>query len=197
MLGLYLFAAIVGAGLLVFSLMGFGDDHSGSGGGDHDHPVLADAAHPGLGELVLALLKPRNFIFGLAGFGLTGTLLTLLRAGPLFTPVAAAGVGAVFFFLSHGVFTVLQRTETAADPVSDTQLMGERARVTLTLEPGRAGRVAAVLGGREVYLTARLTADAAERIPAGQEVVVIRVSNGVAEVATPEQYERQLPERTI
>jgi hypothetical protein len=194
-LGIYLFAAIVGAGLLVFSLMGVGDDHAGHGG--HDHPVLADADHPGMGELVLALLKPRNFIFGAAGFGLTGTLLTLLGAGPLFTPLAAVTIGSGFFLLSHGVFTVLRRTETAADPVSDAQLMGERARVTLALEPGRAGRVAAVLGGREVYLTARLTPEAADRIPAGQEVVVIRVTNGVAEVATPEQYERHLPERLL
>jgi hypothetical protein len=150
-----------------------------------------------MGELVLALLKPRNFIFGAAGFGLTGTLLTLLGAGPLFTPLAAVTIGSGFFLLSHGVFTVLRRTETAADPVSDAQLMGERARVTLALEPGRAGRVAAVLGGREVYLTARLTPEAADRIPAGQEVVVIRVTNGVAEVATPEQYERHLPERLL
>jgi hypothetical protein len=187
-LGLYLFAAIVGAGLLAFSLMGVGDHHAG-----HDHPVLADADHPGLGELVLAFLKPRNFIFGAAGFGLTGTVLTLVGAGPLFTPVAAATLGAGFFFLSHAVFTLLRRTETASDPVSDTQLMGERARVTLALEPGHPGRVACVLGGREVYLTARLAPEASERIPAGREVVVVRVTNGVAEVATPDQYERQLP----
>jgi hypothetical protein len=187
-LGLYLFSAIVGAGLLAFSLLGVGDHHAG-----HDHPVLADADHPGLGELVLALLRPRNFIFGFAGFGLTGTVLTLLSAGPLLTPLAAGGMGVGFFFLSHVVFTLLRRTETASDPVSDTQLMGERARVTLALEPGRAGRVACLLGGREVYLTARLAPSAPDRIPVGHEVVVVRVSNGVAEVATPEQYERQLP----
>lgn len=188
MLGLYLFAAIVGVGLLAFSLLGVGDHHGG-----HDHPVLADADHPGVGELVLAFLKPRNFIFGAAGFGLTGTVLTLLGAGPLLTPLAAAAMGLGFFFVSHIVFTLLQRTETMPDPVSDAQLMGERARVTLALEPGRAGRVACVLGGREVYLTARLAPEARERIPAGQEVVVVRVTNGVAEVATLDQYERQLP----
>jgi hypothetical protein len=179
-LGIYLFSAIVGAGLLAFSLLGVGDHHAG-----HDHPALADADHPGLGELVLALLKPRNFIFGAAGFGLTGTVLTLLGAGAVLTPLAAATLGLGFFFLSHTVFTLLKRTETADDPVSDAQLMGERARVTLALEPGRAGRVACVLGGREVYLTARLAPEAHERILAGQEVVVVRVTNGVAEVELP------------
>lgn len=189
MLGIYLFAAIVGAGLLAFSLLGSGGDHHAG----HDHPVLADAEHPGLGELVLALLKPRNLIFGAAGFGLTGTVLTLVGGGPFLTPVAAAAVGTGFFVLSHVVFTMLHRTETPLDLASDAQLMGERARVTLTLEPGRSGRVACVLGGREVYLTARLAPEATERIPTGQEVVVVRVTNGVAEVATPEQFERQLP----
>jgi hypothetical protein len=48
------------------------------------------------------------------------------------------------------------------------------------------------MAGREVYLTARLPTTAAEGIPAGAEVVVVQVTNGVAEVATPEQYERLL-----
>jgi hypothetical protein len=119
-------------------------------------------------------------------------VLTLLGAGPLLTPIAAATLGVGFFFLSHGVFAALRRTESAIGPLNDADLMGERARVTLTLEPGRPGRVACILGGREVYLTARLAVDAGRRIPAGQEVVVLRVVNGVAEVATREQYERQL-----
>lgn len=191
MLGLYLFAAIVGAGLLVFSLLGMGEN------GGHDHAALADAEHPGLGELVLAFLKPRNFIFGAAGFGITGTLLTLLGAGPLLTPLAAAGMGAAFFVVSHVVFTLLRRTETATDLVSDTQLMGERARVTLPLEPGHPGRVACQLAGREVYLTARQAPGASGRIPVGAEVVVIRVTNGVAEVATPDEYARQLPPEVV
>jgi hypothetical protein len=191
MLGVYLFAAIVGAGLLALSLLAGHDAHHdvGAGGGD-DHPVLADADHPGLGELVLVFLRPRNLIFGLAGFGLTGTLLTLLHAGPLLTPVASATMGTGFLFLSHAVFTALKRTESGGAALSDADIMGERARVTLALEPGRPGRVACVMAGREVYLTARLDPAAAEGIPAGREVVVIRVTNGVAEVATPEQYER-------
>jgi hypothetical protein len=192
MLGVYLFAAIVGAGLLAFSLLAGGGDADHDVG--HDHPVLADADHPGFGELVLAFLRPRNFIFGAAGFGLTGTLLTILGAGAGFTLLAASTMGAGFFLLSHGVFTLLKRADTAVDPVSDTQLMGERARVTLPLEPGRPGKIACLLGGREVYLTARLAADVSQGIPSGREVVVVRVTNGVAEVATPEDFERLLPE---
>jgi|SRR6185503_11768275 len=192
MLGVYLFTAIVGAGLLAFSLFAGHDAHHDVGGG-HAHPILADADHPGWGELVLAFLRPRNFIFGAAGFGLTGTILTLLKAGPLLTPVAAATMGAGFFLLSHAVFTVLKHTESGGSPLNETELMGERARVTLPLEPGHPGRVACLIAGREVYLTARLAPPLVGSISAGKEVVVVRVTNGVAEVATPEQYERLLP----
>lgn len=179
MLGVYLFAAIVGAGLLVFSMFAGPDAH---------HDVADD--HPG--DLVVAFLKPRNFVFGAAGFGLTGTILTLLNAGVLLTPLGAAAMGVGFFFLSHVVFSVLKQTETATGALREGELLGERARVTLPLEPGRPGRVALVVAGREIYLTARLAPPSQDRISAGDEVVVIRVSNGVAEVATPEQYERQL-----
>lgn len=186
MLGVYLFAAILGAGLLAFSLLAGGD-------GDHEGVVFADAEHPGFGELLLGFLRPRNFIFGLAGFGLTGTVLTVLRAGPVLTPLCAAGFGVGFFLTSHFLFTLLRRSETAVEALSDTQLMGERARVTVPLEPGKAGRVACLLGGREVYLTARLAPGAAGLVPAGREVVVVRVADGTAEVLPPDLYERQLP----
>lgn len=190
MLGVYVFAAIVGAGLLAFSVLAGGD-------GDHDagadHPVLADADHPGWGELAVAFFRPRNVIFAAAAFGLTGTLLTLIGANAVFTLVAASGLGAAFWVLSHGVFTLLRHTETEIPPVSDAQLMGERGRATLPLEPGRPGKVTCVLGEREVYLTARLAPEAAAPIPAGGDVVVVRVTNGIAEVVTPEQYDRLLP----
>lgn len=192
MLGLYLFAAILGVGLLLFGLIA-GGDGDGHGGVGHDHSLLADAEHPGLGELLLGLFRPRNFVFGLAGFGLTGTLLTWIKAGGAFTLLAAGAMGAGFFVLSHAVFTFLRRSDTAVEAVSDTELMGERARVTLPLDPGRLGRVACLVGGRETHLTARLAPEAEGAIPRGAEVIVVRVVNGVAEVMPPQQYDRLLP----
>lgn len=199
MLGIYIVAAILGAGLLALSLVAGGDgghDVSGEIGGhdvDVDHPVLADAEHPGFGEAVLSFFRPRNLIFFLAGFGLTGTLLTLIRTGAVFTFAAALGMGAGFFLLSHVVFTLLRRADTGNAPLTEVELMGERARVTLDLRPGHPGRIACLLGGREVYLTARLAPDLTEPIPAGREVIVNAVANGVAEVVPPERYDRELP----
>jgi hypothetical protein len=199
MLGLYIIAAILGAGLLAMSLLAGGDgghDVSGEIGGhdvEVDHPVLADAEHPGFGEAVLSFFRPRNLIFFLAGFGVTGTVLTLMRTGFVFTLVAALGMGTGFFFLSHLVFTLLRRADTGLGTLTETELMGERARVTLPLVPGHPGRVACLLGGREVYLTARLAPGLTEAIPAGREVIVSSVTNGVAEVLPPERYDAQLP----
>ena len=190
MLGIYIVTAILGAGLLAMSLLAGGDGGHDVGG---DHPMLADAEHPGFGEAALSLFRPRNFIFFLAGFGLTGTLLTLIRSGPGFTLVAALVMGGGFFLLSHFVFTLLRRSDTAGSALTEVELMGERARVTLPLVPGHPGRVACLLGGREVYLTARLAPGITEAIAAGREVIVSSVTNGVAEVLPPERYDRQLP----
>ena len=203
MLSVYLFAAIVGTGLLLFSLLG--GHHGGGdagvghevalGHGDvgHGHPVLADAEHPGVGEAIISLFRPRNIIFFAAGFGLTGTLLTLLRTNPPFTLLASLGMGTSFFVLSHTVFSFLRRSDTATEALTESEFLGERGRVTLPLEQGRPGRIACLIAGREVHLTAHLSDGSVGEIPAGREVVVVKVVDGVAEVCTPEQYERQLP----
>lgn len=203
MLGVYLFATVVGGGLLLLSLLGGGDGHGDvdaqadvdahvdAGGADHDAGV--DADHPGVTQLVLGFFRPRNFVFGTAAFGLTGSVLTLVGAHPAFTLLAAAGLGVGFFFLSHGVFALLRRSEAAIAPVSDTQLLGERARVTLDLQPGQPGRIACLLGGREVHLVARLGPQAEAAVPAGATVIVTQVVDGTAEVLPPDLYDRLLP----
>jgi membrane protein implicated in regulation of membrane protease activity len=187
MLGVYLFAAILGAGLLGFGLLA-GDGESG------EHQVgIADADHPGFGEVVLALFRPRNFIFGAAAFGLTGSLLTLVRVDAGLTLVCAAVLGVAFFLLSHLVFQLLRRTDAPVAPVNEAELAGENARVTMPLEPGRPGRVACIMAGREVHLVARLAPGAAGPLAAGREVVVVAVENGTAVVRPAQQHERQLP----
>ena len=191
MLGIYIVAAILGAGLLALSLLAGGD--AGHDAGSGDHPMLADAEHPAFAEAVLSFFRPRNFVFFLAGFGLAGTALTLVGTGAGFTLVAALVMGGGFFLLSHFVFTLLRRTDTASDALAESELMGERARVTLPLVPGHPGRVTCLVGGREVYLTARLAPGIDETIGAGREVIVSHVSNGVAEVLPPERYDAQLP----
>jgi len=194
MLGIYLFAAILGGGLLVFSLMGGdhgADDASGMDAGhDFDHDVGHDAGHDvghdaelGAGELLLGLFRPRNLIFFLAAFGVTGTLLSLLTsvssAGGV---IPAVGMGLGAMVLSHGLFTWLKRSGTVAEAVSESELEGSLARVTLPVAPGERGRIACTVGDREVYIVARLAAGYDQTMAQGREVVVLSVADGVAEV---------------
>jgi len=210
MLGIYILAAMLGGGLLVFSVLSgahhdVGDvDASGldvdASGLDADVPhvdvdvagadvhVGVDADHDfhpsaaGAGGLVLGLFRPRNIIFFLAGFGLTGTLLTLTGTSPDATLFASLGMGGGAMLLTHSVFTWLRRSEVGIDTVSEREMEGRAARVVLPLVPGERGRVVCLIADREYYLTARVSKDVTRQLTAGTEVVIVGVEDGVAEV---------------
>jgi hypothetical protein len=191
MLGLYLFSLVLGGGLLVLSLLGGeGDadapDADFQAHSDVDVHVDADAgaghSHFGAGGLVLGLFKPRNLVFLLATFGITGSLLTWLGLGRATTLGLAIGMGAAAMVLTHAVFTWIRRSDAAVEVLSDADLEGSIARVVLPLAPGVAGQIACIAGGREVYLTARLAADVSESLATGSEVVILRTGDGIAEV---------------
>jgi membrane protein implicated in regulation of membrane protease activity len=186
MLGIYLLAAIVGAGALVFSLLG-GEHDAGHGdagdvGHDADAGHDAHAAHGGGGEIILGLFRPRNLVFFLAAFGLTGTVPTWLAAPAFGTLMAALAMGAGAMLTTHATFTWLRRSESASDVVSDHAFEGRTARVVLPVESGQRGRVACVLAGQEHYITARLAPGAPAPLVPGREVLILRMAEGVAEV---------------
>ena len=210
MLGIYVLAAMIGGGLLLFSLLsgahhdaggdiagahvdvaGLDADVSGVdmdvagadvdahiGAGDHDlHP-----GHDYGGELVLGLFRPRNVIFFLTAFGLTGTLLTLANNAPQPTLFLSLGMGGGAMLATHAVFTWLRRSESGVEALEERELEGRAARAVLPLAPGQPGRVVCLIADREYYLTARLAPDAAQPVAANGEVVIVRITDGVAEV---------------
>lgn len=185
MLGIYLFAAIVGGGALVFSLLG-GEHDAGHGdagdvGHDADGGHHADAAHAGAGALILGLFRPRNLVFFLAAFGLTGSVLTWLAAPAAGTLIAALAMGLGAMLTTHAAFTWLRRSESATEIVSEQVFEGRTARVVLPIDAEQRGRVACLVAGQEHYLTAGLAHGAAPLTP-GREVVILRMADGVAEV---------------
>jgi hypothetical protein len=210
MLGIYVFAAMIGGGLLLFSLLSgahhdagadvAGADIDASGldadvsgvevdvaGADVDaHVGVADhdvhMGHAAGGELILGLLRPRNIIFFLTAFGLTGTLLTLTNNAPQPTFLLALGMGGGAMVATHGVFTWLRRSDSAVEVLGERELEGRAARTVLPLAPGKPGRVVCVIADREHYLTAYLASDVAEPVAVGGEVVILRIESGVAEV---------------
>jgi hypothetical protein len=171
MLGFYLFAAILGGGLLVLST--FGHDSDGDVGGGHHGP----------GEMVLGFFRPRNLIFFLAAFGLTGTALTLIGRAGTFTAALAVAMGLLAMSASHAIFAYLASSDSAADVLDDRDLEGSSARVVLPVTPGAKGRVVCVIAGREQYLTAQLAQGTTDALNTGREVVIVGVHKGVAQVA--------------
>jgi hypothetical protein len=209
MLGIYILAAMIGGGLLLFSVIsgafhGLGDvdvsggdisgvdadvagidaDLSGGdlhvGGVDADHDIQAGHDTPGL--LVLGLFRPRNVIFSLTAFGLTGTLLTLAGNPPNSTLTLSLVMGGGAWLLTYGVFTWLRRSDIGVDTVGDEEIEGRAARVVLPMSPGESGRIVCLVADRELYLTARPAREVAGTLEAGSEVVILRIEGGVAEI---------------
>lgn len=181
MLGLYIFAAVLGGGLLLLSQLG--GDHDAHGGGPGDHGHGPDLAAHGPAELLLGFFRPRNLIFLLAAFGVTGTLFTLTGAAAPVTLGLSVIMGLTAMVLTHGVFTWLRRSETVVDAVADADLEGSVCRVVLPVRPGERGRIACLVGDQEMHITARLAEGAGQALDSGREVVVLRMIDGEAEVA--------------
>jgi membrane protein implicated in regulation of membrane protease activity len=209
-LGLYILAAMVGGGLLVFSVLGGAHDDVGGvgahgldvdaagfdadlsgvdvagadvhvGGLDADHDV--EFGHGGAGALVLGFFRPRNLIFFLAAFGITGTVLTVTNAStPNATLLLSLGMGGGALLLTHSLFSWLRRSEVGIDTVGDREMEGHTARVVLPMAPGEPGRIVCTIADREYYLTARVSEDVTKHLRAGSEVVILGIKDGVAEV---------------
>lgn len=182
MLGIYLLFAVVGLGLLAFSL---GDDADGSSHdvGGHDAGGHGEVGHSHPGDIVLGFFRPRNLIFFAAAFGTTGAILTWMGRSAFGTGVLALVMGVGAMLASHALFRWLKRTESAIEVVGDMALEGSTGRVAIDVEPGTRGRVVCNVGGREVSVLARLASGTSAALTAGSEVVVVRMVDGEAEVA--------------
>jgi hypothetical protein len=195
MLTAYLVCLLAGGLLLAVSLLGGGDaDGDADVGADADVGGAADAADAsGEGEgaeaegegLVAAarFLSVRNMVFFVAFFGLTGTLLTLLKADAGLALAASVALGGAAAVAVHRLMDYLRRTESGALRSLAT-LGGARARVLVGLTRARPGKVTVATGDGTQQLVARVHERAAtDRFEAGDTVVIVRFQDGVALVA--------------
>ncbi|MEQ1503925.1 MAG: hypothetical protein ABMB14_16910 [Myxococcota bacterium] len=152
--------------------------HDGSVDHDHDH-----GAHEAADKDAVAgwwLLSLRFWTFGLAAFGLAGSLLTLFAVPAILTALVAlvagggAGLGAATFFRA------LNRDSVSGE-VDLGRLAGEEGRVVLPIRPGAEGKivVASMSGRVELIATTR----DAEMIPVGTPVIIAGVTGGIADVS--------------
>lgn len=184
MLSLYLFALIVGGGLLLFSLItGNGDDaQSADFGADPDAGI---DLHQQFGEPGLLgvqdFLSIRTLLYLLAGFGASGTLIDLLTSASASVALAWAVVtGVIAASLAAAIYGWVRRTDSGAVPTEPDYLLGVAARVVLPVIPGHRGKIVALYEGREVELLARLYGQEDAACPRGSEVVIVDIDGDTA-----------------
>ena len=175
MLMVYTFALVVGAGLLIFSMMGDASEHDlHVGHGDvHSNPF--------------EWLSLRSVIYFLFVFGGVGGVLTMTwhkATSPLIlvlATVAGLGVGS----LVSATFAYLRKTGSG-DRQSDESFLGLTGTVTVPFGTGGTGKVLVARGDRTFELLARPFDPARDDARMWKTVVVLDMQRGVAVVAPPE-----------
>jgi membrane protein implicated in regulation of membrane protease activity len=197
--GLYLFSAVFGVPLVLwFTFAGDTDADFGADLGDvgdvGDLGDLGDVADGGGGDLGGPLESVRGRFrfpigavpFGMAGFGVTGIILSALSAGTAATFITALVVG-VLAALAYASLLNLVRQTGASSEVNDRELEGRVARVVLAIPGGGRGQIVLNAGGQEMYFSATAhDPEEAALLQKDAQVVIVALEQGVARVAHAE-----------
>ncbi|HRJ25948.1 MAG TPA: NfeD family protein [Fimbriimonadaceae bacterium] len=181
MLGIYLTAAIIGVVLILVSLLGGHGDHGSDSDAGHetDHSETADGHHSSFVEW-LPFLSLRFWTYFCGGFGLIGTLLTMLKmAGPTTTFNLSLGMGLGLGLLVWLTMKWATRSEVGRSVATD-DLVGKTGRVLVACRPGQMGKVRIEVRGDWIDLMA--LDEGLGTLEIGEEVIVTRLENSVAHV---------------
>ncbi|QXD14107.1 hypothetical protein GQ464_011620 [Rhodocaloribacter litoris] len=179
----YLISLIVGGFFVLLSIFGGGESDTDVEA-DMDTDFDADTdfdTGPGLVDL----LSLRALFLFAAFFGLTGTVLTWLNSGEPMTLLLSVLTGLA---VGLGGNYVIKRLayEHVSSEITLQDLQGKTARVLLPFQGAEKGKIALVARGHRLQLVARaLDNETAETFRPGDEVVVVRLRDNVAEVVKP------------
>ena len=166
---LYAFMLAAGAPLLLWFVF--------SGG---DAEVEAGAEIDGLSE-VFTIIPLSSLAFVATFFGATGLVSEWLGTGAIATMLLAVVVGVLAGALNSAAFAYLRRSEASSE-VSDREIEGSIARVSLPITSERRGRIVLTVAGARTQMTAAPIdpLDDDETIGAGARVIIVRIEGGVA-----------------
>lgn len=167
MIWLYAFTLAAGAPLLLWFALSGSDGDADPGGG-----VLGD---------VFAVVPLSSLAFVATFFGASGLVSQALGTGAAATLSVAVVVGVLAGVLNSAAFAYLRRSEASSE-VSDREIEGSMARVSLPVTSARRGRIVLTVGGSRTQMTALAVdqGDGAATIEAGARVLVVGVEGGVA-----------------
>ena len=176
----YLFALLVGLGILGLQTAmggkGAVEDVGGDHGGDHGAGKPAETSF----DFVAFFLSFRFWIFTTLGFGLAGSLLHYLNlAGPMvvLALAAASGLGAGLF--ASLVFRLVMRSSVSST-TDVAHARGTVGRVLVPVAKDKTGQIRVVLRGQSVDLVAKTDGDDLAR---GEQVIVEEVDGHTARVS--------------
>lgn len=181
MISLYLFALLVGGGLLIASIIGSGDHgHGGDFGDAAGHDGGRDGGHGNAAQF----LSLRNLTYLLFVFGGVGSALTWKSDIPgIFILAIAALAGLAIASVTAASFGYLRRTDSGGRDSEDS-FVGLAGRVVVPIGSGAMGKVQLVRGDRMFELLARPLDSEAIGISDWKSVVVVEMENGTA-LVTP------------
>lgn len=203
MIWLYIAAAIFGGTFVLASMAGGleldadidldfdtdldfdpGVDLDGGLDGGFDTAVDADVAGAAsaAGDFFGSLLTFRSLTFFSAFFGLAGLVFSFFNYIEPIPLVTGAGLGLVAAVLSARLFAWMQKNQ-ASSQISNRDLHGARASVTVPLGLDRKGRIKVELEGETTFMVALPHSSKQERFDVGENVVVVEIENGTALVA--------------
>jgi len=200
MSSIYLSALVFGGILILFSILLGGDSDKsieadkdisfdkdfdfGDIDADIDADVDADAdaegdMHGDVDSTWLPFLSMRFWTFGLASFGMTGTLLDFLDPSSALTfPISiimGIGIGWVIAYAFHKL-----KKEKVSSVTSTKEMISEEGTVIVPIKADSMGKVRINLGGEVVDLFARSNED----IERGEPILVVHIKDGIADVCT-------------
>lgn len=194
MMPLYIFCACLGIPLLALFAFGGGDgeaeldsagfDVDGDLDAGTDIDVGADTDLGGVGDFTAfwRRVPVSSYMFFLSFFGTGGILGNLFGLGFAATLTLAIIAGLVSGFVNTALFSFLRNTEYDSR-LTDSQIEGRLATVSVPIELGKRGRVWIDTGEERVQLTAGSVDDLGDvSFQRGEEVVIVSMDNGVAKV---------------
>ena len=166
---LYAFMLCAGAPVLLWFVVS---------GGDADMEAGAEA--DGLSD-VFSVIPLSSLAFIATFFGATGLVSEWLGTGTVFSLLLAVVVGVLAGALNSAAFAYLRRSEASSE-VSDREIEGSIARVSLAMSNTRRGRIVLKVAGARTQMTAA-PIDALhddQTIESGARVIIVRIESGVA-----------------
>lgn len=187
MFGVYILFAVVGIPLQLLFAFGGGDVEGELGIGDVDFDAGADldvsGVDGGVGDVSAFRKIPISSYTAFAAFfGGVGVVSSLVGVAAITTLILAVVLGVFAAGVNTAAFSILRKGDSDSS-ISDSQLEGRLAVVSVPIEAGKRGRVTLDTGGERLQLTAGLLDDMPDlSFERGAEVLIVRVDGGIAQV---------------